>query len=75
MIETEEQSKCPFCHGKACLNDATNSNFQINIDTSFGNGVEKVAFFLEDQGKILNSRLDLEINYCSMCGRKLSNEW
>lgn len=51
MIETEEQVKCPFCHGKASLNDATNSNFQVNIDTSFENRVETVAFFGKVKGK------------------------
>ena len=66
--ETEEQQKCVFCHGKADLNDTTNSDFQINIDP-----VENTLDATYDWGNGYDY-CNFPIRYCPMCGRSLSDE-
>lgn len=60
---------CPYCHGKADLNDTANSDFQALVDTSDpGYPVILVEHY---DGDWDNTRV---INYCPMCGRKLVGE-
>ena len=60
---------CPFCHGKAGLNDTANSDFQVFVDTS-DTGYPVILVDCYD-GDGDSTQV---INYCPMCGRRLVGE-
>ena len=60
---------CPFCHGKADLNDPVNSDFQVLIDAS--DSGYPVILVKHYDGDWDNTRA---IAYCPMCGRRLTDE-
>jgi predicted molibdopterin-dependent oxidoreductase YjgC len=68
---TQAQLDCPYCHGKADLNDTTNSSFQINLDTSDDNDYRLQVDYKDEFYDYDNSAI---IHYCPACGRKLGDE-
>ncbi|VDG26010.1 hypothetical protein [Lactiplantibacillus mudanjiangensis] len=63
------KNECPFCHGKADLNDPSNSSFQINVDISDPNYPMISVSYMDDDDYDYTQ----VINYCPICGRKLVN--
>lgn len=57
---------CLFCHGKADLNDPSNSDFRVVVDTRDpGWPTISVGHY---EGDWDDTRV---INFCPICGRKL----
>lgn len=65
---TKEQENCMFCHNRGDLNDTTNSDFQVYVDTTEEGYPQLRVSCDADPWWGDDSML---INYCPKCGREL----